>query len=58
MAVLSVLVIFGALYKPNLKLPRSFISGMYFGLFCSKSRMFARSIRMPNFLRNRPKLMF
>ena len=54
LAVLS--VIFGALYKPNLKLARSFIiSGMYFGIYCSKSRMFAKSIRMPSFLRNRPK---
>ena len=40
----------------SLKLAKSFIiSGIYFGIFCSKSRLFARSIRMPSFLCNKLK---
>ena len=52
----SILIIISVLCRPNLKLTRSYIiSGMYFGTFCSKSKLFARSIRMPSFLCNKLK---
>ena len=57
--VSSLLVHSLILCRPNLKLAKSFImSGMCLGMFCSKSRLFARSIIIPNFLFNRLKTMF
>ena len=52
----SVLFLFTVMCRPSLKLARSFIiSGMCFGIFGSKSRLFARSMKMPSFLWNKLK---
>ena len=52
--VSSVLVMFTVLCRPSLKLARSFIiSGIYFGILCSKSRSFASSMGTPSFLCNK-----
>ena len=54
--VSSFFVMFAVWCRPSLKLARSFIiSGICFGILCSKSRSFASSMRMPSFLCNKLK---
>ena len=48
--MLSALVGSFILCRPSLKLAKSLIiSGMCLGMFCSKRRLFAKSIKIPNF---------
>ena len=47
------------LCNPSLKLAKSLImSGMCLGRFCSRSRLFAKSISMPSFLCSKLKVRF
>ena len=53
------LVISMILCNPSLKLAKSLImSGMCLGRFCSRSRLFAKSISMPSFLCSKLKVRF
>ena len=57
--VFSCMVFVLILCKPSLKLAKSLImSGMCLGMFCSKSRLFARFIIMPSFLCSKLKTRF
>ena len=59
LGVLSVCLVSMILCKPSLKLAKSLImSGMYLCMFCSKSRLFAKSINLPSFLCSKLKVRF